>query len=137
MLDQIDLLPGSQRQPAAAHRQRKLHRGQHGLDMRGHIVRAFATVPVVRAFWRKFLQHGRKIGQHIGVGILLHAKRSRSVGAKHRKKSGAGALARKETLQLGPYPVEARPARLDAHCAANVTNARAHDYDFSKKIVRF
>ena len=44
MLDQIDALPGAERQPAAAHRHVQRHAGQHGLDVRRHVVRALDVV---------------------------------------------------------------------------------------------
>ena len=44
VLDQIDALPGAERERAAAHRDVQRNAGQHGLDMRRHVVGAFDGV---------------------------------------------------------------------------------------------
>ena len=53
MLDQVDRLPGSQRQRAAQHRDLQRGRGQHGLDMRRHIVGPFGVVAPSGVFGRQ------------------------------------------------------------------------------------
>ena len=48
MLDQVDRLPGSQREFALQHRNLQRSRRQHGLDMRRHVVGAFGVVASIR-----------------------------------------------------------------------------------------
>jgi len=46
VLEQIDPLPGAQRQPAIPDRDGELHAGQGRAEMRGHVVGAFVRVPI-------------------------------------------------------------------------------------------
>ena len=48
VLEKEDPLPGPERKPAIDHRDRDLHAGEGGPDVRGHVVRPFIVVTIAR-----------------------------------------------------------------------------------------
>ena len=69
VLDQIDSLPGAERERAAAHRHVQRHAGQHGLDVSRHVVGALGRVHPGAVGGRKPVQRGDEIGLHVGVAF--------------------------------------------------------------------
>src|SRR6201996_7570327 len=79
MLDQVDSLPGSQRQAAVQDRNMQRRRSQHGLDVARHVVGAFAVVPPSGVLRRQPTQRGHQILQHGRIGIFLDRQRRRGM----------------------------------------------------------
>ena len=87
MLDQIDRLPGSEREPALQHRNLQRRRRQHGLDMRRHVVGAFGVVAPPGALGREPAERRHEIVQHRGIGVFLDRQRRRGVADEQRHRA--------------------------------------------------
>ena len=96
MLDEVDRLPGAERQPRVQHRNLKRHRGQHRADMRGHVVRAFGVVDPAAVLGRQPIQRGGEIDPHRRIGIFLNRQRRRRVAAEEAENANANANATKK-----------------------------------------
>ena len=91
MFEQINALPGSQRQLALVNRNRQLRLRESRPDMRRHIVRTLGRVPVQARIFRD--QAGKEIGQvghHVGIGVFLNHERRRGVLAENSQQAGLG-----------------------------------------------
>ena len=62
VLDQIDALPGAEREFAADDRHMQRHAVEHGLDMRRHVVRALDVVDPGRVFRRQTIERRHQVG---------------------------------------------------------------------------
>ena len=61
MLDQIDALPGAERELALRHRHMQRHAVEHRLDMRRHVVGALDIVNPGRVFRRQPVERADEI----------------------------------------------------------------------------
>ena len=93
VLEKINALPSSQKQPAVGYWYGEGHRRQCSLDVSGHVIDAFGAV--------NDPAHGRVIGRrheateediqiaaHVWIRILLDEQRTRRVTYEHREQSG-------------------------------------------------
>ena len=72
MLEEIDALPGSKREPAIDHWDREIDSIQGGADMGGHVVCALVAVEVAAfAFRRHALKKGFEVQANFWRGIFL------------------------------------------------------------------
>ena len=79
MLDQIDRLPGAERHLAIDAPGSAASRRQHGLDMRGHVVRPFGVMSPAGIFGRKARKRRLQIREHGRIGVFLDRQRCRGV----------------------------------------------------------
>ena len=78
MIEQVHALPRPQRQPSAFHRNRKLRQSERRANVRRHVVRPFARVPVQAIILRHQPVEKRIQIVHY-VRILLNGQRRRRV----------------------------------------------------------
>jgi hypothetical protein len=79
MLDQIDALPGAERELSPKHRDVQRDAREHRLHVRGHIVRPLGLMHPRCARGREVIESRQKIGANIGIRILLNDQRSGGV----------------------------------------------------------
>src|SRR5437016_1127287 len=79
MLDEIDSLPGAERELAASDRNVERDSGKHGFYMRRHVIRSFRIVHPAGIVRRQAAKRGNQVGAHVGIGVLLNEKGSRGV----------------------------------------------------------
>lgn len=65
----------TEQQRAVGDRNVQGYSGEHGLDVRGHIIRPFAVMEPGLIGRREAVERGRKIGAHSGIGIFLNDQR--------------------------------------------------------------
>jgi hypothetical protein len=72
VLEQINPLPCPQSKLATKNRNRKLHAGQNGADVGGHVVSAFVGVPVSAVLRRRAVEKCLEICADVSRGVLLN-----------------------------------------------------------------
>ncbi len=92
VLEQINVLPGSESQPAVQEWDGQMSLRQSGTDVRGHVVGALGIVPVVRVSIRdEPLEKGIEVMQHIRVGVFLNEQGGGGVLYKEGEQAGVQA----------------------------------------------
>lgn len=116
MLEQIDVLPGAERQAAAGNGYRELRAGQDAADMGRHVVGALVGVAIKRGvFADQAGEKGLQIPQHVGVGVLLDGQRRAGVLAKQGEQAVREPLAFHPSPDLGGDGVQALAAGFDGN----------------------
>ena len=83
VLEQIDALPGAEREPAAEQRDGELDLGEDRPQMRRHVVRPLVAMGVGGGILRREPGDPRlDVGAHLGRGILLDEQRGGGVAAE-------------------------------------------------------
>ena len=105
VLEEIDALPGAERQPAGGHRNGERGRRQRRLDVRRHVVGAFAAVDEIahrRIVGRRHQppEEGVEVAPHVRIGIFLDQQRAGCVPHEHRQQPDLDARAADEGLGL-------------------------------------
>jgi hypothetical protein len=87
---QVNSLPGAEREPAGVQRQGKVHGGQRGADVRGHVVSALGGMAEQRVAVR---HEPRKkcveVEPHIRIGVFLNQQRGGGVAQMQRQQTVA------------------------------------------------
>src|ERR1700733_15350697 len=73
---------------ATKNRNRKLHAGQNGADVGGHVVSAFVRVPVSAVLRRRAVEKCLEICANVSRGVLLNDQPGRGMAAKQGKEPG-------------------------------------------------
>src|SRR5690606_1375388 len=113
MLAQVNALPCAETKPAIADGNAQAGPEQAGLQVRGQVVAAFISVPVIRfVFGHRVVEITLEIGPHGGIGVFVDRERRRSVLDEQVQQ------AHLEAPQLGQpgqdfvcHQMEAAPAR--------------------------
>lgn len=88
MLEKVDALPGAEQQTAVSDRDREVRLGKRRPNVCRHIVGAFGAMAVAGIARRSQPpKEVQKIGEHIGVRILLDQQRRGRVPQKDRQKT--------------------------------------------------
>jgi hypothetical protein len=69
----------AEQERAVGNRNMQGHSGQHGLDVRGHIVRPFRGMEPALARRHQAIERGREVSLHVGIGIFLNDQRRRGM----------------------------------------------------------
>jgi hypothetical protein len=124
MFEQVNALPGSQRQLAFVDWNRQLRLRERRADMRGHVIRTLRRVPVQARVFRD--QAGEEIGQvghHIGIGVFLNHQRSRGVLAEDGQEAGLGFVPMQPALDLSREIVQSFAARRDMNLVSELLHS--------------
>ena len=90
VLPQINSLPRSEREFAGVDGNGKIHGGQRGADVRGHVVIALGGVAEKRiAIAHEPRKKRVKVAAHIGVGVFLDEQRGGGVPQMQREQAVA------------------------------------------------
>jgi hypothetical protein len=90
MLEEINTLPGSQRESAIPDRNGAVHAGQGGADVRGHVVGAFVCVTVSPGpLRRQAVEERLEIGANVRRRVLLNEQSGRGVPAEQGQEPGS------------------------------------------------
>src|SRR6476646_5112231 len=90
VLPEMDPLPGAEREPAMAERDRELGRREGGAHVGRHVVGAFVAMAKERvAVGNEAREEAVEIGANVRVGVLLDHKAGRGVADEQREQSGA------------------------------------------------
>ena len=101
MFEQINALPGSQRQLAFVNRNRELRLSKRSTNVRRHIIRPLGRVPVqVRVFRHQAGEEISQVGNDIGIGVFLNHQRSRGVLAEDGQEASLRFMRAKPVLNL-------------------------------------
>lgn len=88
VLENVDTLPRPQRSQAIDNGYTKACVRQCGTDMRGHIVRTFGRVAVIRiVFGHEAFEEVAQVERYAGIGVLLNHERAGSVLNENREQS--------------------------------------------------
>ena len=83
VLEQIDALPSTERHFSPRHRNRKLHLGERGAEVGGHVIWSLDLVDVAAGcLGRDPVEEGFQVGPQVRVGVLLDQQRRGSVAAE-------------------------------------------------------
>ena len=91
VLHEVEALPCAQRQRPRAHRNVQRNPGQHGLDVRRHVVRSFHGMDPRPVLGRHQAQRRGEVGLYVGVGVFLDDAPTQ-MGVWRGKLSGAARL---------------------------------------------
>ncbi len=126
MFEQVNALPGSQRQLALVNWDRKLRLRERRADMRRHVVGPFGGVPVeARVFRDQAGEEIGEIGHDVGVGVFLDHQRSRGVLAEHCQEAGFGGVLGQPALDFTCEIVKALTARRDVKLVGELLHSGA------------
>jgi hypothetical protein len=100
VLDEVDRLPGAERECALQHRDLQRDRCQHRLDVRRHVVRSLGVMAPSGVFGRKSIQRRGQIDEHGRIGIFLDGQRRRGVADEQRHRALARGGVAKEFRNL-------------------------------------
>src|SRR5579871_1466760 len=88
MLEQVDALPGAEREPALEHGNDQAHLSERGAQMRGHVIGSLLIVRIaLRILRRELLEETLEVGAHLGCGVFLDQERCGGVRAKDVEQS--------------------------------------------------
>jgi len=124
MLPEKDALPGAERQPTVADRDRQADGKMRRLDMGGHVVRAFGAVAQIGHVGRigagdQPVDPRQQIPAHVRIGVFLNDQRTGGVAHEQRRHAaGIGQPARHavgDVCQAGTVgaDLELRPRHRD------------------------
>ena len=124
VLDQIDRLPGAEREFALQHRDLQRGRRQHGLDVRRHVVGPFGVMRPSGILRRETVQCRRQIVEHRRIGVFLDRQRRRGMANEQRHRAFARAGVSTNFATSAVRSVKPAPRRLHRRAATRRWPAR-------------
>src|SRR5579863_3588137 len=123
MLENIDSLPGSERQRAADDRDREADAGKDGSNMRRHVVRTLVGMAVTDWVFRDDLSEvALKVRANRGSGVFLDQERGRGVPAEQSQQAHLDRLAAEPARDAAGDFQKSAPWRLKAKDVGGLTH---------------